>query len=69
MDFGQDPNAEEAALKKTKNETQIKDSVSTDKMNEDENSNYDSDDAILLEKEISEAIGETQCPKWNLIPY
>ena len=58
VDFGQDPNAEEAVLNITENETQIKDSISTDKMNEDENSNYDSYDTIILEKEIFDAIGE-----------
>ena len=63
VDFGQDPNAEEAVLNITENETQIKDSISTDKMNEDENSNYDSDDTIILEKEISDAIGENPMSK------
>ena len=60
VDFGQDPNTDVATMKLNEMETWPKNNnitVSTDEYDKT-NSSYDSDNTILLEKEISEAIGD-----------
>ena len=63
VDFGQDPNTDVATLKLNEMETQPKNSANTDTTVSTEeydkaNSSYDSNNTILLEKEIAEAIGD-----------
>ena len=60
VDFGQDPNKGETTLKLNETNTRPEKSNITEgtDVNEKANSSYDSDDTILLEKELSEALGD-----------